>query len=984
MPNRIFLLFAAILMALSVQISFAQGSARVLINYPELADSGGDQAPTLGLYFNLLDGDGHPLTNAAPRSATIILDDGNRYNASITRPDTPFFIVLALDASGSMGGVSTAMQSAAVNLVQNAPAEVSFRVIRFNDAIDESLMSGFTTDRSATINAIAEVNAVPNAGTCLFDVAYRSVQILSNAPAGRRALILFTDGVDQVLSGERCSQHSSEDVISAANQPNARVPIHTIGLRGGQPVDEVGLQALSQSTGGVSVVGNQAQLGELFSIVANSVQAQWLASSPIYPQQGVRSATLIVSLANNLLVQPDAVIFNAPRAVAVPVNLPAAEQSASNITTSPSPGQIRIDSVQADADGQNIAARVTVDPSMPAAEYRFNLVNARTNLLIGEYPFVAPLPNPVMIPAGNLPNGDYVLSISAFAADGRFIAHSDDQRFTIAFPTATPSPTNTPEPPVVILESIAYDADQDLVSLHVSYAATASVGSVRVELFNRQTNLLVGTYTFSPEAVLQVGADGLPGGNYTVVLAAQDNTGQVLSQVTKDFSFTPSTPTPRASVGMINSVSFDAQTGEIVVNLSLPPDNSIANLRANLIDNRSGLQVGTFSFTSQPELRMNARNVASGDYRLEIVAEDVTGQTLNRESYTFAVPTATPTMTFTPTATVTATETPVAAIIIIDAAELNDDRTEVLLHVLVENPQLITTYELSVFDENTGLRVTNFGVAPVNNEVRLPLDDIANGRYRIELVGHDSAQRTVAQVSRVIVIDLPAATPTFTPTAIPEGIAADSPSGPDSRLIPLIVIGVISLVLVGILILIVRRSRKPKATGDSGFAEGLTGIFEAAAAPVAYTPVEPSDDPYSTSAQPIQDPGLTSAVPIMKPPASKLTVRDSRDQDQVGQVFPISKTPFVIGRFDPSTGKGCDLNFDKDNNVSRRHAEIRYANGEFLITDIGSNHGTEVDGMTIAQHAPVPLNNGSTIVLGKTTVLGFETEYDADQTRLKN
>ncbi|MGZ8667566.1 MAG: FHA domain-containing protein, partial [Solirubrobacterales bacterium] len=67
----------------------------------------------------------------------------------------------------------------------------------------------------------------------------------------------------------------------------------------------------------------------------------------------------------------------------------------------------------------------------------------------------------------------------------------------------------------------------------------------------------------------------------------------------------------------------------------------------------------------------------------------------------------------------------------------------------------------------------------------------------------------------------------------------------------------------------------------------------------------------------------------------------------------------VIGR-EP----GCDLVLD-DDEVSRRHAEIRRTAGGAEIRDLGSRNGTWVDGTRIS--GPTPLRGGETVKVGRTS-----------------
>ncbi len=82
-----------------------------------------------------------------------------------------------------------------------------------------------------------------------------------------------------------------------------------------------------------------------------------------------------------------------------------------------------------------------------------------------------------------------------------------------------------------------------------------------------------------------------------------------------------------------------------------------------------------------------------------------------------------------------------------------------------------------------------------------------------------------------------------------------------------------------------------------------------------------------------------------------------------GQMFPISQSPFLIGR-----NRDCHLVLN-DPSVSRRHASIIIGKRDIYIQDENSKAGTYVNGQRI--QAPVPLHTGSKIRIGFYWVFEF-------------
>lgn len=82
-----------------------------------------------------------------------------------------------------------------------------------------------------------------------------------------------------------------------------------------------------------------------------------------------------------------------------------------------------------------------------------------------------------------------------------------------------------------------------------------------------------------------------------------------------------------------------------------------------------------------------------------------------------------------------------------------------------------------------------------------------------------------------------------------------------------------------------------------------------------------------------------------------------------GAALALTGPEAVIGR-----EAGCDLQLPDDPTVSRRHARITLRDGRTLVEDLGSSHGTTVDGRPIPVRQPTPLPRGATLAVGRTTL----------------
>jgi hypothetical protein len=75
-----------------------------------------------------------------------------------------------------------------------------------------------------------------------------------------------------------------------------------------------------------------------------------------------------------------------------------------------------------------------------------------------------------------------------------------------------------------------------------------------------------------------------------------------------------------------------------------------------------------------------------------------------------------------------------------------------------------------------------------------------------------------------------------------------------------------------------------------------------------------------------------------------------------GEYFVVDKLPAAIGR-----GDDCTIRLDNDHGVSRRHAELYWQGGTLRLRDLGSTHGTSVNGYKIDKKDLTP---GDKIRLG--------------------
>lgn len=669
----VLMVFLLAFLAVVPLTSYAQTATQIVVNYPELTDV--DDALQLGVYFTLTDDSGRVVTDAQVQSAKLLLDDGTNYDAQVEQPTTPFYIVLVLDASGSMAGAAEDMRQAAIQAINDAPQQAQFAVIRFNDEV--KILQEFTADRNRAINAIGEVQPVNLAGTCLYDASYEAIRLIKDAPRGRRAIIVFTDGKDETAQGTQCSTHNVGDVTEFASQRDSRVPIHTIGMSTQQAnINATELRNIASSTGGLSAIGDQATLKDLFKQIMDALKSQWLAKALIYPMRGPHTATLTVTLSDGTVLAA-LVSFEAQRDYKVPIT--------PTFIPTPIIVDLEIQSMTADLQNDVVSFEIAVQGEQVIAEYRFSFFDSTTNNLLDYYTRPAPLTPPITLPAGNL-RGKIRLELRIVDKNGNPISWPGERddlidkatyEFSYIRPTPTPLPASyTPIPVGVELNSISYNQDTNVITLDLTLVGRDQMNSLEITILDGNTNLLANRSIFDPAESIDMVAEGLkPLQKYVVFITAQSANGQNLTRSNEqEFVYTPlltptptRTPTPLPTATTkpvaitIGSISLDDTTQDVVIGIITEDESRIASYELQLRDSDTGLVIGNYIHTPPPfeTIRIPLANLKPGEYTAILRAFGADGSLLIEASpLNFAysppeTPTPTPTATLSPTPTST-------------------------------------------------------------------------------------------------------------------------------------------------------------------------------------------------------------------------------------------------------------------------------------------------------------------------------------------
>jgi len=246
------------------------------------------------LFFNVNDKKGVPVRNLA-KDEFEVLEDGKPQNIKYfaAESDLPLAVGILIDSSASQARVLRMEQQVGGEFLNEIlrDKDVAF-VLGFDVRVD--LLQDFTNSIPALAAALnnARINtdgggtgiaglgggATPAGtlrGTLLYDAVYLASNDELSHQAGRKAMILLTDGEDQG------SQLSVKDAIEAAQKSNSIVYVLLCADRGfygfGEYSGEAKMKQFTRETGGrVIVVGNRLnKLRDAFNQIAKELRSQY-------------------------------------------------------------------------------------------------------------------------------------------------------------------------------------------------------------------------------------------------------------------------------------------------------------------------------------------------------------------------------------------------------------------------------------------------------------------------------------------------------------------------------------------------------------------------------------------------------------------------------------------------------------------------------------------------------------------------------------
>jgi Ca-activated chloride channel family protein len=164
-------------------------------NGPEEVDAGDVvrvNTTLVTLPVSVMDRDGKYVPNLRKEDFRLWEEGVEQNVAFFASVDKPFSVVLMLDTSGSTRSRIDDIHDAAITFVNQLRPDDQVMVVSFDDQV--RVQTEFTSDRYRLRDAIRRTR--PGDGTKLYDAVDLVMNQRLNSVTGRKAIVLFTDGVD--------------------------------------------------------------------------------------------------------------------------------------------------------------------------------------------------------------------------------------------------------------------------------------------------------------------------------------------------------------------------------------------------------------------------------------------------------------------------------------------------------------------------------------------------------------------------------------------------------------------------------------------------------------------------------------------------------------------------------------------------------------------------------------------------------------------
>lgn len=303
------LLLLAGLSGLGSLICFATGQGSKTPKKPDDSQTIRVAVEMVSLPVVVTDRDGRRITDLKKEDFQVYEDGVPQQIAGFGATDEPISVALALDTSGSTEQKLAKIQNEAIEFVNRLHPDDSVAIMSFDS--DVSLLEDFSINRDKNAYGIKETR--PGGWTVLYEAVWLALEEVLKPVKERKALVLFTDGVDTAsrkvseketleLAKETYATvysvyyNTEEDIYTRGAQPtiggypmpgggypipgSPRPPVYSPGgpgtTRGEFMRGRSYLQKLAEFSGGVVVDALEMQdIGDAFERIAKELASQY-------------------------------------------------------------------------------------------------------------------------------------------------------------------------------------------------------------------------------------------------------------------------------------------------------------------------------------------------------------------------------------------------------------------------------------------------------------------------------------------------------------------------------------------------------------------------------------------------------------------------------------------------------------------------------------------------------------------------------------
>ncbi len=410
----LFFIFPLFIALLYTRTTEAQSGLQGIIHGISVEQVPGEVAYKVQVYFSALDNSFAPIKDLTIANLTL-KEDGTDVTIDSLEPvgNSAISLVLVMDTSRSMSYTIGDARKAAAAFIERLGQNDQSAVLTFSHEVN--LISSFSSNHAYVSEAVKQITHEQlKQGSCMYDATYEALEMTASGTPGRRGVIVFTDGKDEIIAGgAQCSIHTLDDVINFAQ--SEKTPVYVIGM--GENINENEIKRLASTTGGTALISRDAaELDATFTKLYEQLNNEYILTYQSTRAYGPHSITLGFDYRNQK--DQETYSFTLPM---LPAMISFKSPAEGDSFGGKMPLIVRVQNEGPGIAGIEFASNGVVIGKDVTEPYEFEWDTTTT------YP------------------GETLLEAIALGKDGAELARSE-LKVTILEPTPTPEPTETPEP----------------------------------------------------------------------------------------------------------------------------------------------------------------------------------------------------------------------------------------------------------------------------------------------------------------------------------------------------------------------------------------------------------------------------------------------------------------------------------------------------------------------------------------------------------